>query len=86
MLVEPHEFIEESKKIGCTKEEFFTCADSLTGKLDLVEYIKSIGQDVYYVIDYQHHVLAVVTVGNKKARETPVMYSEVFKTLKHLSH
>jgi hypothetical protein len=86
MLVEPSVFIESAFAIGCTHQEFLSCADHVTEQIDVLLHLSAMGQSVYYKLDYPNRLLTVVTAGCKTVEATNDEYAELFSTIRHISH
>jgi hypothetical protein len=86
MLIEPKEFLEESSKLGCTHDEFLICANNVTQQLELIDYYKANGQDIYFVLDYQNYRLTVMTLDTDRMLTSPLQYVELFKMIRYISH
>lgn len=86
MLMGAKEFMDVLEPTGCTRSDYFRCADQLTRRPEQINYYKSLGQFIYYRLDRLSNILVIVANTEENARQSPDPYTEVFQLLKQISH
>lgn len=86
MIIDSKEFIESAYKLGCTKQDFESCADRITERTEAVQQLLQHGYGIYFLFDRFNGHLLIVTSPAILVSRNDREYADLFSVIRYLAH